>query len=285
MVTGNSDESLPNAKAVATDQSRGGSASTTMTTDQDSTSIKPTKNNAGYAEIGEEYANHGYQYRDVDIDDEQDDIVADQVMLFFAAASFMAVGVMNFFRERQVFHIWMVQGGVFGILAALCMQASSFATLMLQTVSVHCFLIEAIFMLRARRTKDANNGMQFAGWTADILFAMGAVMHVIMVYWQHGDDKAYASVRLAKTGVVSAWLWLICAGIQSYCTIVALAQRMEEQTIINQHHHSESLHPNGERYTIKPAAIQRRRMQQQNKNSDHDDEESIYPSQEDFVIS
>jgi len=190
----------------------------------------------------------------------EDDAESEAITLFFAAFCFMVAGVMNWIRERQVFHMWMVQGGVFGVLAALTMGFSDFAFLLLQTVSAHCFLLQSIFMLRLRKTIRPVEGLENfsrALWGADILFCAGAFLQVVQVYCLHADSDAYYAVGLGYCEVLAAWCWFFTASIYTMNTLALVNKRIEEDS------HSRTLtiqrqHPNGDSYTIRPAAIQLR---------------------------
>ena len=163
--------------------------------------------------------------------------------------------------------MWMVQGGVFGILSALMMAFSDFASLLLQTVSVHCFLIQAFFMLKIRKTIRPIEGMQYlsrALWGADLFFAAGAFTQVILVYWLHGDGEAYYNVNLAKGEVVAAWFWFF-TGVLYTTNTMFLANRSlvqdfgaDGESVVSRTLTITRQHPNGESYTIRPAAIQLR---------------------------
>ncbi|CAB9528893.1 expressed unknown protein [Seminavis robusta] len=190
------------------------------------------------------------------------DIETNAVLLFFAALSFLIVGIISWLRERQVFHIWMVQGGVWGILSALTMGFSSFASLLLQTVSVHCFLLESVFMLKLRATirpVEGSERMTYALWGADVSYAIGAVIQVALVYVLHLDSDAYYDVGVGYAEVFAAWFWFIAAVIYSYHTMSVANKGIEEdsatRTLTIQRQHA-----NGDTYTIRPAAIQLRNM-------------------------
>lgn len=197
----------------------------------------------------------------------EDDAESEAITLFFASFCFMVAGVMNWIREKQVFHMWMVQGGVFGVLAALTMGFSDFASLLLQTVSVHCFLLQSVFMLRLRKTIRPVEGLENiskALWCADILFCAGAFLQVVMVYWLHGDSNAYYDLGLGYIEVMAAWFWFFTAAIYTMNTLALVNKSIhEEDNTDNQSQVSRTLtitrqHPNGESYTIRPAAIQLR---------------------------
>lgn len=194
---------------------------------------------------------------DDDLEDDEGDNFAVDLM---AAICFLMVGVLNWLRERQVFHIWMVQGGVFGILAALCMNWSDFASLLLQTVSVHCFLLEAVFMLKLRATLRPVEGletMSYALWGADLLYAAGAIIQVVLVYWLHVDGEASDETSLAYCEVFASWFWFFTAVIYTKNNMALANKRIQEDAMAPTLT-IERRHPNGEKYTIRPAALQLR---------------------------
>jgi len=200
----------------------------------------------------------------VDSIDEEIEAESNVWLLFFASSCMLLVGVLNWLRERQVYHIWMVQGGVFGILGAITLEFSDFAALLLQTVSTHCFLIQAFFMIKLRQSIRPVTGMKgvfFALWGADVLFAIGALMQVILTYCLHADGDAYYSVGLAKGEVMAAWFWFFTGVVYTINTMILVNQSLgfdDGASVGSRTLTITRTHPNGESYTIRPAAIQLR---------------------------
>ena len=192
------------------------------------------------------------------------EVESNGVTLFFAYLCMMMVGILNWLRQRQVHHMWMIQGGVFGILSTLMLSFSDFAALLLQTVAVHCFLLQAFFMVKLRKTIRPVAGMEslsIALWGADIMFAAGAFTQVVLVYWLHADGEAYYDVNLAKGEVVAAWFWFFTGVIYTINTMFLANQSLvfdDDESVISRTLTITRQHPNGDSYTIRPAAIQLR---------------------------
>jgi len=133
-----------------------------------------------------------------------------------AALCFLVVGVLNWSREEQVFHIWLVQGSVSMMLSIACTSFSETSSMLFRTLAFHCYLIEGAFMLRLRYSIRPLHGLQtlsYSLWAADCLFGSSTVVSVAVSYWQLFDADAKFALSLAFCKIVSAWLWLFAAVI------------------------------------------------------------------------
>lgn len=176
-----------------------------------------------------------------------------QVLYFLASSCMLAVGFLGWVREQQIFHIWMVQGALFGVLSALSMTISDFGTLILRTLSVHCFLVEAIFLLWLRSTLrplEELKLLSYALWAADLFFAVGTIVQIALVYWLHfSDGEALYELNYADGDVFSSWCWGISAMLHLvgtvYLTTNQKVNRSIEESLLKEEENED-----GERYSI-----------------------------------
>jgi len=67
-----------------------------------------------------------------------------QILYFFAALSFLIVGVLDLIRERHAFHILMILAGAFGVLSAIYVEEDVRLSNIFNSLSVHFYLLESI---------------------------------------------------------------------------------------------------------------------------------------------
>ena len=146
-----------------------------------------------------------------------------KILLAVASLFFLAVGAINWIREEQVFHIWLVQGSVCMIFSALCLPFSESGSILFKTVGYHCYLIEGAYLLRLRkaiRPLDGLQTMSYALWAADFMFGASSIVNIIMSYWQFINADAVYDVNLGYGEVLSAWLWMFASLVYFLSTTV-----------------------------------------------------------------
>ena len=151
------------------------------------------------------------------------DIPMWKILLAIASLFFLAVGAINWIREEQVFHIWLVQGSVCMIFSALCLPFSESGSILFKTVGYHCYLIEGGYLLRLRkaiRPLDGLQTMSYALWAADFMFGASSIVNIIMSYWQFCNADAVYDVNLGYGEVLSAWLWMFASLVYLLSTTI-----------------------------------------------------------------
>jgi len=152
------------------------------------------------------------------------------VLSALASLFFVAVGAINWVREEQVFHIWLIQGSVCMILNAVCLNFSETGSIIFQTLGYHCFLIEGAYLLRLRkaiRPLDGLETMSYALWGADFMFGSSSLVSVLLSYWKYFDADAEYNLNVGYGGVFTSWLWMFTSIIYGLCTLVLSKKNVE----------------------------------------------------------
>jgi hypothetical protein len=139
-----------------------------------------------------------------------------QMYYLVAALCFLVTGILNWIREQQVFHIWLVQGAICMILSALCTGWTEAGAVLFRALAFHCYLVEGAFMLRLRKNIRPLEGLEtlsYALWAGDGLFGSASVVSIITAYWQIIDPNAAFDLNVARGDLLSAWLWLLASVI------------------------------------------------------------------------
>jgi hypothetical protein len=157
-----------------------------------------------------------YLYNDVAMTVMDVEVSWTQIYYLVAALCFLVTGIVNWIREQQVFHIWLVQGSICMVLSALCTGLTEAWAVLFRALAFHCYLIEGVFMLRLRkniRPLDGLETLSYALWAGDGLFGSASVVSIITAYWQYIDPNAVFDLNVARGDLVSAWLWLLASVI------------------------------------------------------------------------
>lgn len=157
------------------------------------------------------------------------DIAMTQIYLLIASFCFFIFGALNWVRDEQVFHVCMVQGAFFMMISAVFVGVSEGYAVIFHSLAYHCFFLEGVYMLQLRKRIRPLAGLDtlaLALWLADGLFGAGAVLDVVVDYWQFMDFSAEYDMNLASAKVLSAGLWFVSAIITFLSTIVLSRKRI-----------------------------------------------------------
>ena len=107
-----------------------------------------------------------------------------QIIYFFAALSFVFVGVLDLIRERVFFHMLMILAGLFGVASSVYVEEDIHVSNIFNSISVHLFLLEGITLFydhnRVKISAKAGKWMKRSVKLADFEFALGAFVDVIV---------------------------------------------------------------------------------------------------------
>ena len=107
-----------------------------------------------------------------------------QILYFFAALSFLVVGVVDLVCERRVFHVLMILAGAFGVVSAVYVEEDVRLSNILNSVSVHFYLLEGITLFgehkRVGITAESGKWMKRSIMFGDFEFILGALLDVIV---------------------------------------------------------------------------------------------------------
>jgi len=109
-----------------------------------------------------------------------------QVLYFFAALSFVFVGILDLIRTKEMKHIVMILAGISGVVSAILVEVDVYTSNVMNSISVHGYLLEGLWVvadvgniLRNAVGDSVTRGEQimlFAG----SLFVTGAFLDVIV---------------------------------------------------------------------------------------------------------
>ena len=126
------------------------------------------------------------------------------MLSLFAAFLFAVVGVIDMIILPRIMGAIMILAGVFGILCVAI--KDSFASKVLNSVSVHLFFIEAMFQFVFQ--KNETGILRIYLRFGDVFWLVGSLTDVILSYTSL--EGVYTVVD-ARAAVFSASLWLACS--------------------------------------------------------------------------
>jgi len=107
-----------------------------------------------------------------------------QILYFFAALSFVFVGILDLVRDRHIFHILMILAGVFGVISAVYVEENFYLSDVFNCVSVHLYLLESFLLYgehkRSAISTEAPKWMKYSNISGDLAFVIGALIDVIV---------------------------------------------------------------------------------------------------------
>ena len=175
--------------------------------------------------------------------------VSRYMILYFAAAlSFVLMGLIDWIRERNWFHILMIMAGLFGLVSAMLLEKDRTASNACNLISVHFFFFEGLHIVWHRfesrkRLKSGNHEvseeaaegqgssthetsiMSGLWWipplliAADIFFVVGALLDVILSYFYFERSSEW-NLAIARVFGFSSLLWLASALMYLLATLV-----------------------------------------------------------------
>jgi hypothetical protein len=127
-----------------------------------------------------------------------------QMLFFVAALSFVITGALGMARVGGCLHSTMLMAGIFGLASAMTLHHNERTTVILNSISVHLFCLEAITILFRNRTFSGI--LKFWFWLGNGLFLLATTLDVALSY-------AFAfnkfNIPLARLSVFTSTLWLV----------------------------------------------------------------------------
>jgi hypothetical protein len=169
--------------------------------------------------------------------------VSRYMILYFAAAlCFVVTGTIDYLRDRKLFHLCMILGGLSGLVSAMLIERDRTASMVMNLISVHLFLLDGLIVVKKRiqslRQKPLKECLDedeisvpdttlLSGlwWiptlhiTADFFFVIGALMDVILSYL-YFDRSSDWNLAIARLFGFSTLLWVACSILHLHITLV-----------------------------------------------------------------
>jgi hypothetical protein len=136
-------------------------------------------------------------------------------MLCLGALGFVVVGMLDFYNDRHWFSVSLIFAGIFGFVSAILNRSNIKASIVLNFLSVHLFVLEALKWIYSHYSLSRSDKWVKTLWTADFFFLLGAVMDVLLGYayivgTEPGDPAAATKTARTDRGeLASAFFWVI----------------------------------------------------------------------------
>ena len=144
-----------------------------------------------------------------------------KILYICAAICFVLVGIMDALHQQLGFHIVMTLAGITGIMAGAFTKSNEMGFHVCHSLSTHLFLLQAVLLIYSRLLLTYDHGVRRILNFADGLFAVGALMNVVVSYMSYNDT----SLAMARTGVAAYVFWLIAAIIYIAITLMFWTRR------------------------------------------------------------
>lgn len=140
-----------------------------------------------------------------------------QALYISAAFLVMIVGILDGFQQKLAFHAVMVLAGITGVMAGgFVMLRNANAFNICHSVSVHLFLLQAILLIYSRLLLTYDNVVRKTLGAADGLFAIGALVNVVVSYLRYDAT----TVPMARAAVAAGVFWVIAGLVYVGVTIL-----------------------------------------------------------------
>ena len=134
-----------------------------------------------------------------------------------AAICMMLVGILDGLQQKLAFHAVMILAGITGIMAgSFTMFKDENALNVCHSLSTHFFLLQAVLLIYSRLLLTYDNVVRKTLAVGDGLFAIGALMNVVVSYLRYDDTTE----SMGRAAVAAAVFWCIAALIYVGVTIV-----------------------------------------------------------------
>jgi hypothetical protein len=146
------------------------------------------------------------------------------ILMLLGALGWVVVGFLDWFNKRHWFHIFLVMAGVFGLASAALRLETEPGSEMLNFLSVHCFLLEAVSLIRQNRHMSFSLVMGFVR-VADIFFFLGAFTDILLSYVYLGQQEELSTeerlIALRRGELTSSVFWVVSAIGNIVVTVIA----------------------------------------------------------------
>uniref|UniRef100_A0A7S2U801 Transmembrane protein n=1 Tax=Attheya septentrionalis TaxID=420275 RepID=A0A7S2U801_9STRA len=130
-----------------------------------------------------------------------------QMLFFVAAFSFVITGALAMARVGGCLDSIMLVAGIFGLASAMTLHHDERITLILSSISVHLFCLEAITVFFRRRVSGS---LKFWFWLSDGVFLLATTLGVALSY-VYAFNKF--NIPLARLSLFTSTLWLVSSVI------------------------------------------------------------------------
>jgi hypothetical protein len=146
--------------------------------------------------------------------------VSSYQMIYFAAATcFLVTGILDCFRQPGFLGACFTLAGLFGMASAIFLEYDEYISNVLNSVSVHLFMVEAFYLLYRH---DYTGWIKYYILMGDLFWVGGTVTDVVISYY--GIWGIY-DLRHSKVEIFAASLWLACSIIFVLSSIIYLKER------------------------------------------------------------
>jgi hypothetical protein len=151
-----------------------------------------------------------------------------QILYFAAAICFVITGVLECFIQPGFLGACFTLAGLFGVASAMYVESDDYIASVLNSVSVHLFMLEAFSLLYHH---DYTGWIKYYIRVGDIFWVGGTVMDVVLSYYAIWGSYG---LRHSKVEIVAAVLWLACSVILLSSTIYLKGKEDEEEEEIDE---------------------------------------------------
>jgi hypothetical protein len=137
----------------------------------------------------------------------------------------------DIYREGRLFHILMILGGAFSLLAAMWVESNLTSSDIFDCFSMHFFVFEGLtrFFYRPALRALLPGPCKNALWMADICFVVGAIMKSILSYFYLSMDDARENLHIARTDAFAALVLFMSSAIYVAITPVAFLRNTKRR--------------------------------------------------------
>jgi len=164
--------------------------------------------------------------------------VSQEMTIYFSGAlCFVVVGILDWIRERHWLHVFMIIAGLMGLVSSMLVEVNLNASMILNCVSAHFFLLEALSIMRHRTQQAIPRSVQYVTWLGDGLFAVGAVLDVVLSYFSLNETNHW-NLTIVTLELFAAVLWLACS-LMYICVTAMLRMEMNQEATASRRTSSE----------------------------------------------
>lgn len=147
-----------------------------------------------------------------------------QILYFCAAFCFVVTGILDYVSMPGCSGIIFTLAGFFGVASAMCVEKLDYISSVLNSVSVHLFMLEAFNL--AIYSEKLYGCLNFYQMFGHFCFVGGTVIDVIISYYAIWE---LYEVPHAKVEIFAATLWLVCSIVTLSVTLYLGRDEEEEQ--------------------------------------------------------